>query len=101
MIDDGLLQELKLSLRVSSAEFEPEIEMLADAALEDMERAGVDPDYLAALGPRVRHAVACYCKAHFGYDNAEACRFDQSYRQIVIDMLNSSRNVADTSEDDG
>ena len=101
MADAGLLEELRLHLRVGGEAYDAEISTLADAAVEDMERVGVDPAYIAELGPRVRHAVACYCKAHFGYDNAEAERFDRSYRQIVVDMLNGEHNVAAADGGDG
>lgn len=73
--------------------------MLIAAALYDMERAGVSPTLLDIDGEVdnafVKQAVTAYCKAHFGYDNDEAVRFDDSYRRIVCDLLNSSANIAD------
>lgn len=95
-----LLADMKTALRVTSDAFDSEVEALIGAALYDMERVGVDPALLDAdtLDDEpnlfVKRAVTAYCKAHFGYDNAEADRFDDSYRRIVCDLLNSSVNIA-------
>ena len=96
-----LIDDIKVSLRVTSGAFDSEVRGLIDAARFDMERAGVDPTLLA-LDPVeqdlsnefVKQAIRCYAKAHFGYDNPEADRFDDSYRRIVCDLMNSKHNVA-------
>ena len=92
----ALLDEMKLVLRVASEVYDPEVQMLIDAALADMERVGVDPDLLDPDDPvpLVKKAVAVYCKSHFGYDNPEAGRFDDSYYRVVCDLMNSSANIA-------
>lgn len=96
----ALIDDIRKSLRLTTDALDSEVQMLADSALYDMERVGVDPDLLSVddegslENPFVKNAVTCYCKAHFGYDNAEADRFDESYRRIVCDLLNSSRNIA-------
>ena len=98
-----LLDDMKASLRVSSDKFDAEVQMYIDGALYDMERVGVNPDLLALEDENisnafVKHAVTAYCKAHFGFDNAEAGRLDDSYRRIVCDLLNSSQNIAAMKE---
>lgn len=96
----ALLDDIKLSLRVSTSALDAEVEMLAGAAIRDMERVGVDPELLPADATEncedafVKTAITAYCKAHFGYDNMEAKRFDEAYRRIVCDLLNSSDNIA-------
>ena len=99
-----LLADIKRSLRVTTDLLDAEVQMLADAALYDMERAGVNPALLE-LDPSgdlqnafAKHAVTAYCKAHFGFDNADAGRLDDSYRRVVCDLLNSSQNVAAIEE---
>lgn len=87
----ALLDEVKVALRVTSSAMDDEINNLINAALADMSRVGVadsmlDEDSMDALA---KMAVMLYTKAHFGYDNDEASRFDESYRQVVVDMLNS------------
>ena len=100
----ALLDDIKLSLRVSTSALDAEVEMLVGAAIRDMERVGVDPGLLPTDASDdcddlfVKTAIAAYCKAHFGYDNQEANRFDDSYRRIVCDLLNSSDNIADVDE---
>ena len=103
----ALLDDIKASLRVKSEAFDAEAQMLIDGALYDMERVGVNPALLVVDGETgdianafVKHAVTAYCKAHFGYDNEEAPRFDDSYRRIVCDLLNSSQNIAAMPEAD-
>lgn len=93
-LSHSILDELRMYVRVSTGVYDPEILMLAESAILDMERVGVRPQYIADMGARVRNAIACYVKAKFGYDNEEADRFDRSYRQLVIDMLHSDANTA-------
>ena len=98
----ALLDDVRTALRVVSTAMDSEIEALVAAALADMARVGVreslidedDPD------PLVRMAVMLYCKARFGYDNDEAARFEESYRQIVADMLNSPTSYGPEPQDD-
>ena len=92
---------MKLALRVTSDAMDAEVQMLVDAALYDMERAGVNPALLEVDSETedlsnqfVKTGVYAYCKAHFGYDNPEAERLDGSYRRIVCDLLNSKENIA-------
>lgn len=97
----SLLDDVKMALRLTTDALNAEVETLIDAARYDMERVGVDPNLLAKdpltdniENAFVKQAICVYAKAHFGYDNAEAPRFDDSYRRIVCDLLNSSRNIA-------
>lgn len=96
----SLLEDIKVSLRMTSGKFDPEVQMLIDAALYDMERVGVNPALLEldddgdVENAFVKHAVTAYCKAHAGYDVSEAPRFEDSYYRVVNDLLNSSQNIA-------
>ena len=87
----SLIDDVKVALRVTTDAFDPEVEMLVEAALRDLERVGIPGELLVdgPTDPLVRAAVCMYAKAHFGFDNSEAPRFDESYRQIVKDVLNS------------
>lgn len=95
---DELLNVVKLSLRVTAEEYDPEVEMLVDGAVADMERVGVDPAVIEALEPLVVQAVVTYAKARFGFDNDDKAFFDEAYRQHVCDLLNSSANIAACEE---
>ena len=91
---EDIISAAKLSLRVTSDAYTPEVEMLCNAAMADMQRVGVSADYLLSGDPKVTHAVVCYCKGSFGFDNDMASFFMDSYRQHVCDMLNSAENTA-------
>jgi hypothetical protein len=102
-----LLADIKTALRIKTDALDSEVETLIGSALYDMWRVGVSPALLDedALDDEpnlfVKQAVTAYCKAHFGYDNAEADRFDDAYRRIVCDLMNSSENIAAKEEADG
>ena len=86
----GLFDDIKTVLRVTATELDSEVQMLIDAAEADMARVGVDADRIDEEDPLVKQAIACYCKARFGFDNDDADYYERSYRQSVADMLNSS-----------
>lgn len=94
----ALIDDMKLVLRVSNSAYDDEVSMLIAAAKSDMARVGIDPELIdpeqGDMAPLVKQAIACYCKAHFGFDNDEGARFDRSYRQTVTDLLNSNANIA-------
>lgn len=79
-----------------SSDFDVEIQLLIDAAFADLTRVGIVPSLLDAENPAplVKQAVALYAKAHFGYDNSERPQFVEAYNRTVIDLLNSSANIA-------
>lgn len=95
-----LFEDAKTSLRVKTDAMDSEIQMLIDGALYDMWRVGVNPDLLELNADEdldnafVKHAVIAYCKSNFGYDVSEAMRFDEAYRRIVCDLMNSANNIA-------
>lgn len=101
-----LLADMKIALRVTTDALDSEVETLIGAALYDMERVGINPALLEVDDEEgientfVKQAVTAYCKAHFGYDNAEADRLDESYRRIVCDLLNSAENIAAMEEEE-
>lgn len=90
----AFLDDIKVSLRISSSEFDSEVEMLVAAAKADMKRVGIREEVVHESNPLVKMAITCYVKAHFGYDNPERTELDSSYRQIVCDLLNSPANSA-------
>ncbi len=63
----GILERVKLSLRMRSGAFDEELNLLISACKLDIEMAGVvnidEDDELISL------AIIVYCKANFGSDN--------------------------------
>lgn len=88
------LDEMRMRLRVASDMTDAEIEGEICAALADMRRCGVRDDLLDDEDPHplVKHAIALYCKAYYGYDNSEREQFVKSYERTVCDLLNSKAN---------
>lgn len=80
----ALIDDVKLALRVTAPDFDPEIQGLIDAAKADLKLAGVaDP---VETDPLIKRAIITYCKANFGYDNPEAERFQQSYDMLKMHL---------------
>jgi len=79
-----------------TSDFDGELQALIDAALADLTRVGIVPTLLdpEKPSPLVKQAAMLYVKAHFGYDNSERPEFLGSYNQTVVDLLNSSANIA-------
>ena len=79
-----------------TSDFDDEIQDLIDGALADLTRVGITPSLLDPynLHPLAKMAVKLYAKAHFGYDNDEATRLFESYERTVVDMMNSTANIA-------
>lgn len=84
----ALLDEVKVALRVTSDAFDTEIQGLIEAAKRDLNRVGVD-EVLVDSDPLAKMAVVLFAKSRFGYDNSDASRFEDAYRQTVVDILNS------------
>ena len=103
----SLVADMKVSLRIIADDLDVEVEMLVGAALADMRRVGVRPELLELDddGNLVRgdflvtEAVACFVKSRFGYDNADSGKFEEAYRRTVVDLMNSTANVADTDHE--
>lgn len=79
-----------------TSDYDDEIQDLVNAALADMTRVGIVASLLDPedLDPLAKLAVKLYAKAHFGYDNDEAERFVESYERVVVDLMNSTANIA-------
>jgi len=90
----ALLDDVRSCLRVTSTLSDSEIQMWIDAAIADMRRCGVRDDLLdtATMNSLAKSAVTCFVKANYGYDNAEAPRFQESYRMMLAGLLNSKSN---------
>lgn len=98
--ETALIDEAKVHLRVVTDMTDDEIATLVRAAIDDMRRLGVRESVISgSMSPTVKMAVMFYCKAHYGYDNSEAMRFDNSYRMAVTNLMHSE--ACEPEEDDG
>lgn len=76
-----LLALVKNNLRVSNNKLDDdEIVPLIEAAKKELAIAGVVT--VDEADPMIRRAVIAYAKAHFGYDNPEAERFERVFNSL-------------------
>ena len=87
MADTTTLAKVKLSLRIITDLFDGELSDLIDAAMLDLDIAGVDGANVALTDPLVLRAVTTYCRMHFGqpedYDRLKAS-YDEQKAQMSM-----------------
>ena len=81
MTDTELLTFVKNSLRVVTSTFDAEINVLIDAAKEDITQA--TNDEFDITDPVQCNAVAVYCQAYFGYGDEKAINRYQQMLQMI------------------
>lgn len=77
-----LIDDIKTVLQISSSNNSrnAEIEDLISAAQADLALSGVATDKTIDVSdPLIRRAITTYCKANFGYENADYERLQASY----------------------
>lgn len=86
-----MLDKVKLALRLTTAAFDGELNMLITACKADLGLAGIIDDETKEL---IQTAVIIYCKANFGfndksekwqtaYDNLKCCLMTSSEYKVV------------------
>jgi len=96
-----LIDDVKLALRLAPAQthFDGEINDLIAAAEMDLVQSGVDP---AKAGdhtdPLIKRAIIMYCKAHFGWENADYERLEQAYQMLKAHLSLASDYRAQPEE---
>lgn len=98
----GLIEQMKVLLRVSSDVFDEEVEMLVEAAKAELIRVGIKQELVDHVDPDplVKMAISLYCKAHFGFDNPDAGRLEEIFRKTAVDLANSEANVRAVESND-
>lgn len=91
-----LLSDVKLSLRITNAAFDSEIEGLIAAARGDLIRSGLSADKVDAdpVDPLIKQAITTYVKANFGLDNEESEKYQRSYAMLRNDLSLSQDYLA-------
>lgn len=89
-----MLQNIKLSLRLSNDVFDEEIQSLIDAAKLDLQGGGVAVSKTEAPDPLIRRAITLYVMANFGMANPDSVKYDEAYHNLRQKLsLNSKYNV--------
>lgn len=80
-----MLEKVKLALRITTDAFDAELLELIQAAIIDLDIAGVDSE--EGVTPIVTRAIITYCKVHFGepddYDRLKAS-YDEQKAQLSM-----------------
>ncbi len=80
-----MLEKVKLALRITTDAFDAELLELIQAAVIDLDIAGVDSE--EGVTPIVTRAIITYCKVHFGepddYDRLKAS-YDEQKAQLSM-----------------
>lgn len=91
----AILNDVKLSLRLSGESFDTELEMLIAACKIDLETSGLDlideEDELTKL------AIITFAKSQFGMSNSDSEKYQNSYNMLKTHMALSS-NYLETEE---
>ena len=77
-----MLESVKLSLRINNNAYDGEIENLIKACLKELELAGIASSKMNKNDEMIIRAVTLYCKAQFGFDNADADKYQNSYESL-------------------
>ena len=80
-----MIESIKTALRISNTAYDSEITDLVAAARADLKLSGIlESKVNDDTDPLIKRAITVYVKAHFGWNNPDAERLQQSY-----DMLKS------------
>ena len=96
-----LIDDVKLALRLAPAQthFDGEIRDLIAAAEMDLIQSGVDPaKAVDHADPLIKRAIIMYCKAHFGWENADYERLEQAYQMLKAHLSLASDYRAQPGE---
>lgn len=78
----AMLESVKKAMRISSDYYDDELQLLIDAAMLDLQLAGIITDSEDAL---IKRAVITYCRVNFGtpedYDRLKAS-YDEQKKQL-------------------
>ena len=85
-----MLDDVRDALRVSGNDLDGEIQDLIDAAKADLQLSGVHPSKIIDIDPLIKRAVVVYCKAHFGWAESDADRFERSYAMLKTHLTLSA-----------
>jgi len=115
----ALKDDIKTALRISNSAYDTEIDDLIDAAKTDLLLSGVnanktvietvtpeptednpepEPIEVEVMDPLIKRAITIYVKAHFGWNNPDAERLQQSYDMLKCHLA-LSQEYAEVTED--
>ena len=92
-----MLADVKAAMRITVDVFDGEILDLIASARADMKRVGVLPAKADDdADPLIRRGIIWYCKAYFGFDNADSEKAKQAYDFLRTDLALNVEYTAST-----
>ena len=85
-----MLELVKLALRITEDDFDPELELLIDDCLSELTDMGIIKNgFAAADDPQIVSCVVFYCKQLFG-ENDTSDKWERIYRNKVSRLMHTS-----------
>lgn len=82
-----ILDDVKTALRISNTAFDGEITDLISAARADLKLSGIlESKVNDDTDPLIKRAITVYVKAHFGWNNPDAEKLQQSYDMLKMHL---------------
>lgn len=95
-----ILADVKQALRISPSNtaFDTEVNDLIAAARDDLRLSGVlESKVVLDNDSLIKRAITVYCKANFGYDNADADKQQASYNSLKAHLTLSAEYTEEPS----
>jgi hypothetical protein len=93
-----MLTHIKTLLRITSADFNDEIQDLIDQAKADLVLSGVRAETIDESDILIKRAIGLYCKTHFGYEQKDYERLLMSYHSLKAHLTTSVEYGPDNVE---
>ena len=78
-----ILDDIKIALRISNTAYDSEINDLVAAARADLKLSGIlESKVNDDTDPLIKRAITVYVKAHFGWNNPDSEKLQQSYEML-------------------
>lgn len=79
----ALIDDIKTALRISNTAFDTEINDLIAATRADLKLSGIlESKVNDDTDPLIKRAITVYVKAHFGWNNPDSEKLQQSYEML-------------------
>ena len=79
----SIINDVKTALRISNTAFDTEINDLIAAARADLKLSGIlESKVNDDTDPLIKRAITVYVKAHFGWNNPDSEKLQQSYEML-------------------
>lgn len=97
-IEQGLLQKIKTSLRISHSKLDDDVTDSIEACLRDLKVCGVQ--VTGATDPLILNAIKLYCKAAYTDDTGKAAAYQERYDALKSCLMMAEGYRAEVAADE-